>query len=337
MSKANNPESRIIVRLPNWVGDVCMSMPCLQALTQTGRRLVICGRPWAKELVAQFSPDPFVVLEGSFLMDLKAIHSIPKRIRAQSLGLILPDSLSSAALFALAGIRSAGFRDDGRSLLLKWSVRKPAQPIHAAQKWWLLTQQSLQVWNLQTTHVDQLQDDSPPATVKIELSDTDRSSALEVLDKHGLKPGQFILLAPTATGTHRGQIKVWPHFAELANRLKSEGFQIASCPPSHERDQARQTCPDAVLLDPLPLKAFCALSQMAQLVVCNDSGVSHLAAAASANQLTLFGVTDPSNTRPLSNHAQLLGSNGKWPDVNQVLTKVLASVSDLIETGTCLR
>ncbi|MFP3711876.1 heptosyltransferase, partial [Paraburkholderia sp. SIMBA_009] len=40
-------------------------------------------------------------------------------------GLLLPDSLSSALVFRLAGVPSAGYRDDGRSFLLRWPVAKP--------------------------------------------------------------------------------------------------------------------------------------------------------------------------------------------------------------------
>ncbi|MFP3758647.1 heptosyltransferase, partial [Cupriavidus sp. SIMBA_020] len=39
--------SCLSVRLPNWVGDVCMSLPSLRILQATGVPLVICARPWA--------------------------------------------------------------------------------------------------------------------------------------------------------------------------------------------------------------------------------------------------------------------------------------------------
>ncbi|PTN44184.1 heptosyltransferase, partial [Achromobacter xylosoxidans] len=38
--------SCLYVRLPNWVGDVCMSLPSLRALHASGLPLVICARPW---------------------------------------------------------------------------------------------------------------------------------------------------------------------------------------------------------------------------------------------------------------------------------------------------
>ncbi len=63
---------------------------------------------------------------------------------------------------------------------------------------------------------------------------------------------------------------------------------------------------------------------MAALVICNDSGVSHLGAAVQARQLTLFGVTDPARTGPWSDRAVCLGRTDEWPSVNEVLEQALA-------------
>jgi heptosyltransferase-2 len=322
VTQADSKLVPIIIRLPNWVGDVCMTFPSLSALADTGLPLIVCGRPWSKDLVAQFSPDQFVSLTGKFLMDRQAISAIPKHIRRASVGLLLPDSLSSAALFALAGIKSAGYRDDGRSLLLRWPINKSSQAAHAVEKWWRLTQEAVNAWGLSEPATDEPEIPPEPKTVSLTISEDAQTAALAAIHRVGLKPHRFILLAPTATGTHHGKIKVWPHFEQLAQQLKSQGLEVATCPPAHERGQAQQACPTAVLVDPLPLTSFCALTRLASLVVCNDSGVSHMAALAGANQLTLFGVTDPAKTRPWSEKAITLGSNGHWPSEGSVLEKL---------------
>ena len=54
------------------------------------------------------------------------------------------------------------------------------------------------------------------------------------------------------------------------------------------------------------------------LVICNDSGVSHVAAAASARQLTLFGVTRPGRTGPWSPRAVCVGAEDAWPPEDEV-------------------
>jgi len=80
--------------------------------------------------------------------------------------------------------------------------------------------------------------------------------------------------------------------------------------------------PTAQLLPALGLGPFAALTRQAQLVICNDSGVSHICAAANARQLTLFGVTDPERTGPWTPNTVNLGQNGHWPAMHAVTERV---------------
>src|SRR5690606_15665974 len=132
------------------------------------------------------------------------------------------------------------------------------------------------------------------------------------------------LIAPTATGLHRGKVKVWPHYDLLTRRLQEAGHTVAMCPPPAEVEAARANAPTAICLPPLKLGAFATLTRLAALVVCNDSGVSHLAAASGARQLTLFGVTQPERTGPWSDKAVCLGSAQAWPSAEQAAECVAA-------------
>jgi heptosyltransferase-2 len=60
------------------------------------------------------------------------------------------------------------------------------------------------------------------------------------------------------------------------------------------------------------------LTARAALVICNDSGVSHVAAAANASELTLFGVTRPGRTGPWSPRAVCVGTEHAWPSGEEV-------------------
>jgi heptosyltransferase II len=320
MSAVNDPTFVIAVRLPNWVGDVCMSLPCLQWLNDQGHELVIFGRPWAKPLVQQFNPSAFVALSGSFGADLKTVKQFRSTQRQITHGLILPDSLSSAALFRLAGINSAGHRHDGRSLLLKWPVPKPNAGLHASQKWWHLVKESAMRWALPT----------PPTQaprVSLAISAIDSQAASQSIDAANLTGKSFILLAPTATGLHKGQVKVWPHFASLSKALVEMGHQLVICPPPNEVAQAQALAPGATLITPLNLGGFAALAKRSALVICNDSGVSHLAAVAGATQITLIGVTEPSHSGPVSDSAIVMGQMGQWPSLKAVIDVVADQVA----------
>ena len=80
-------------------------------------------------------------------------------------------------------------------------------------------------------------------------------------------------------------------------------------------------------MEPTSLGNFAALVKHAQLVIANDSGVSHIAAALGVKQITLVGVTDPSRTGPWNPQAVVLGKQGKWPapqDVINAMRQILA-------------
>jgi heptosyltransferase-2 len=119
-------------------------------------------------------------------------------------------------------------------------------------------------------------------------------------------------------------VKVWPHFDALTQRLQQHGLTVVMCPPPSELDEARRNAPHAICLPSVKLGAFATLTQLASLVVCNDSGVSHLAAAAGARQLTLFGVTQRERTGPWSDTASCLGSAQEWPTLEQTERQVLS-------------
>jgi len=309
------PDTVLCARLPNWIGDVCMSLPSLDALLATGMPVVVCARAWARALLAAYPLHGFIPMQSGWWKNRHAMrqHLRSAGVGQRHLGLLLPDSLSSALTFRAAGIPAAGYRDDGRSLLLRWPVHKPAEPLHAVASWYALTRQALTAWRLATP------DSAPPPQLGLRSHAQHRNNARSVLAAHRLTPGGFILIAPTATGLHRGKIKVWPHFDALTRRLQAAGHTVVMCPPPTEVQAARANAPTALCLPPLDLGAFAALTAMAALVICNDSGVSHLAAAVQARQLTLIGVTNAARTGPWSNQATCLGEEGCWPTLEDVL------------------
>jgi len=307
--------SCLYVRLPNWVGDVCMSLPSLRALAASGLPLVLCARPWARDLLDGVEKLDFIPMRGKVGPDRATVSAHRRGLGSQgrrARGLLLPDSLSSALVFRLAGVPSAGYRDDGRSFLLRWPFAKPAQPMHAVESWHHLTREALTRWNLPSGPVQ------PGPTLDLPLTAAHERAAGEALAQAGLEGRPFVLIAPTATGLHKGRIKVWPGFDTLTRALQALGHTVVMCPPPAETDEARRNAPTAQLLPPLGLGAFAALTARATLVICNDSGVSHVAAAASARQLTLFGVTQPQRTGPWSPRAVCVGTDQAWPSQEEV-------------------
>ena len=302
----------LYLRLPNWLGDVCMSLPVLEALLARNYQVVVCARPWAKKLLSAYALYDFIPVVGKLKTDAQQLKhhrkTLPKA--TVTLGLSLPDSLSSALLFKWAGIAAAGYRDDGRSWLLKWPIDKPTQPMHAVQSWYSLAYKASLIWQRPI---------APQPLKSLHLAGIPMAD----LKKFGLSATQKnILIAPTAIGLHKGQNKVWPYYEQLTQKLIQKEYAVYMCPPPNEIAQAEKNAPSAQRLAPLVLLDFAQLCRSVDLVICNDSGVSHLAAASDARQLTLVGVTDSTHTGPWSDNALCLGQLGHWPSLDEVLLHI---------------
>ena len=304
-----------MIRLPNWVGDVCMSLPVLALCRDLGVEVAVSGRPWVADLLAGWPLAAVLPMQGRLREDIATLRAWRTAHPEYQRALLLPDSLSTALAFRLAGYRSAGYRDDGRSLLLTWGFSKPLGPLHAVQSWHHLACSALRAWGYDTAHA------RVDARLDLPLTAHQLQDAERVMQQGQLSAGKFVLIAPTATGRHKGQIKVWPHFDALTRALQGAGIRVVACPPPSEQEAARLSAPTAQVLPPLGLGAYCALARQAALVICNDSGVSHLCAAVGARQLTLFGVTNPARTGPWTPDSTNLGQNGRWPDAHSVIER----------------
>jgi heptosyltransferase II len=112
----------LLVRLPNHLGDACMSLPALRRLDRAGYRLALAGRPWSAALFAGCGW-PVLALP---VRRLECIRALRAAAAAGARGLLLTNSLSTALEFRLAGIAAAGYATDGRRWLLGTAVRAPA-------------------------------------------------------------------------------------------------------------------------------------------------------------------------------------------------------------------
>ena len=125
--------------------------------------------------------------------------------------------------------------------------------------------------------------------------------------------------------------KTWPlqNWIDLGNRLlRSDEFRGSLIIVSGEadEDQARKLesiwkSQRVVFAKNLPLPHLAAV--LAQTIfIGHDSGISHLAAAAGANCILLFGSTDPAIWAPLSENVQVIcGANGTIDNIELAVVK----------------
>jgi len=126
------------------------------------------------------------------------------------------------------------------------------------------------------------------AAPKVYLLDAERQA-------HRLPEGRWAALHPGAKEPFRR----WPleHFIKVGRVLQQKGMQILITGSADERsimEAIAQGLPGALLLDPKSsVRKLAALLEQMELVVSNDTGPLHLAAALDRPVIGLYGPTDP--------------------------------------------
>ena len=305
----------VLCRLPNHVGDCCMTLPALRLLEASGFTPMLTGKRWAEDLMSGMSWR-FDPIEGHVTEDLQRIRYISNHLGPRPLGLLFPNSFSSALLFSIGRVRNAGFATDGRRLLLEKVVEEPG-PMHEVERFFRLAHGAIKAWGGTPAW------DEVPEELGMKLLARHEAAARNLMLQYNI-PEKFVLLAPIARGLHHGKEKQWKHFNELCAPLREQGFEPIIFPSVREEEANKKACPNATILPPTTLGNYAALAKRAQLVIANDSGISHVAAAVGANQITLLGVTDPARTRPWNQRAVCLGNSVEgWPILDVVLDKIL--------------
>jgi heptosyltransferase I len=121
--------------------------------------------------------------------------------------------------------------------------------------------------------------------------------------------------------------KLWPEadWRELFGRLSGRGLRIVlpwGTRLERERSERLATGIDGAMVPArMAPRELAGLFAAAQMVIGVDTGLVHLAVAAGAPALALFGPTNPALTGVLGERAPAmnLGGNGIMPDVDQVL------------------
>jgi heptosyltransferase-2 len=271
----------------NWVGDNILALPTYRALHHRFRNeggIVIAA------------PENVTSLLGTANVCRKVLpwkRSTRDRVAALRRGnfrraVILPNSFRSAAVAAAAGISERwGYNTDCRSFLLTNAVARVRDRGHQLDDYTNL----LAAMNVPHV-VDELPSISLPAAIR------DRA-------RRRLR-GRNLRLDRSLVGIHAGglygQAKHWgdARYCEVAERLRADGHEVVLLTSPGERHQAQAiaaACNGVPIFgesgDVLELAA--AISQCS-IVITNDSGPLHLAAALAVPTVSIFGPTDPNRT-----------------------------------------
>lgn len=288
---------------PAWVGDAVMAEPLLRQIAAHDRRPVdVLAPPWVAPVFERM-PGVGKVIAAPFAhgkLDLSGRWHIGRSLKAQRYQntYVLPNSLKSALPIVFAGIPNRiGFTGECRYGLLnrRQTLDKQALP-RMVDRFLALAPGGE---TLTTT------DDTTPA-----LRVAPNAFA-DVCHKLRLTRGER--LAILCPGAEYGPAKRWPteHFATVARALAEEGWTVWTI--GSNKDQAIGES-IAQLSDGTALN-LCGRTQLADaidllsgadVVVTNDSGLMHVAAALQRPLVALYGSSSPEFTPPLAQRVVIL-------------------------------
>jgi heptosyltransferase-2 len=271
----------ILVRSPNWMGDLIMATPGFRALRAgfPEARITLAvpaslaplleGAPWFDEVWPLVSrrKGPWAIWR-----EARALA----RGRSFDLAFSLPDSFESALLLRLAGARRVvGYARGWRRALLHDAIPLPNE---AGRR--LLLARERSVLGLVTA----LGREALGTELELFVTEAQHEEAAQLLASHGIDAAApLVLLAP---GASFGPSKLWPAgaFARVGDALAARGAQVAVIGSAAERGLcaelvAAMSGTVADLAGSVGLGGLKALVSRAKLLVGNDAGARHLAVA----------------------------------------------------------
>jgi heptosyltransferase-2 len=304
---------RVLVRTPNWLGDIVMALPVFAALrAHFADDVLVAGVPRAFAPVLSAVPaiDQIVPLHRDGRRGWRGLNAEAGELRdgGFDLAVLLPNSFGAAWVARRAGIRERwGFAVQWRRGLLTRAVPRPRQraPLHQVA-YYLELVRGLEI------------DPADPAP-RLEASPQMVARARGLLDAAGSdRDRPLVGIAP---GASYGYAKRWPpdRYGRLAARLSRElGASVVLLGSAHDRDAGHAIESSLAALGPVRSDARLVnligrtdLSQLVGTLACcravisSDSGAMHLAAALGVPVTAIFGPTDERLTSPVGSHAVL--------------------------------
>lgn len=254
----------ILVKLPNWMGDILFSYDLLYSLSRAFDRIGVCTSHQHSRLLQIFPiPGVHVIdypdkswpwLDAETATRIRTFHA--------DWGLLLPNSVGSALVLRRAGVpRLAGYDTEYRGFLLEKSMHPPAHRLHQSEYYLAL----------------------------LKLFEA-KAEVYPVEEPLRSRKASFVVIHPGASKMERA----WnlERFVQLADALSGIGKQVMFV-----SGQELPAMPYPVAVRP-SLFEFAGLLKECALFVGNDSGPLHLAQQCGAPVVGVYGPGDPVVTGP---------------------------------------
>ena len=289
---AARPRSILVVEM--WhLGDVVLTTPLLQALRAAypEARISILGKPHAEVLLrgTGLADDfiafdfPWTAFTGKYRLTRYhplRILSLVRRLRAAKFDLVIDarmDLRSNIVTFLSGARRRVGYDYGGGSYLLTDAVPANPEKNHKVEDWLALLEPlgiARASW-------------SPRLSVTAE----ERTVAARFLEQAGIDRARPVV------GLHPGAnqpVRKWPleRFDAVAEAALSAGAQVVLFTEPGGYGEQISARPGVTRVEK-PLREFLAILEQCDLLVCNDSGPMHIAAALGVGVVAVFGPQRP--------------------------------------------
>jgi len=299
-----------MVRATNWIGDAVMSVPAIEALHARfpQAEIVLVAKPWVGEL---YWHHPAVSRQIVYNPDgehqgLRGSWKLVRELRAERFdaAILLQNAFHAAWMAWCARIPvRIGYARDGRRALLNEPVEVPPSVAFGHQAYYYLHL----LFRAGLTDKPE-----PVQEIRLHLAEYEKQWAAKRLEALGLGGPRFLVgLNP---GASFGPAKRWlpERYAALADRLIGGlnadvlifGSRAES--PLAETIAHMMKHTPALVAGETTLRQLMALLERCHLIVTNDSGPMHLAAALGLPTVAIFGSTNERATGPLGSRVRVL-------------------------------
>ena len=303
----------MVVRGANWVGDAVMTVPALRELRRVlpGARLTLATRRWAEGVFegADFVDDILALEESGGAAGAAFREARRWRARRFDLAVLFPNAFAPALVAALARVPArAGYATQGRGPLLTHRFGVPEWRGRRHEVFYYLNA----VAELERLLYGSSSIESREPRPEIPVPPAREREAVRLLREHGARGrGPVVALCPGSTNS---RAKRWPaeRFAALADMLAERaGAEIVLVGSGEEAEVSEEVARlmqarPVVLTGRTDLSQSAAVLRAADLLVTNDTGPAHVAAAVGCPVVVIFGPTDPATTRPFSPLAEVV-------------------------------
>ena len=298
---------KILIISPSWIGDCVMTQPLFRRLRELNPNCTIdVFAPKWSQAVFERMPEVNEILDNPFghgALRLRERWNIGRMLgqRGYDQVIVLPGSLKAGLIAWATGIKKrTGYVGESRYLLLNdiRQLDKNALPL-MVDRYTALAHDSQAAFNGQSSQ--------PSFMIQA-------ASQQAALEKHQLNRDKPIVAF--CPGAEYGSAKRWlpEHFAATAQYYVQEGYQIWLFGSQKDFDIAENIvqlsdnlCVN--LCGKTSLAEAIDLLSLADLVVCNDSGLMHVAAAVGCELVAVYGSSSPEHTPPLSDKAKIATLN----------------------------